>query len=235
MRKIVSIASSVIFSFLICVKTVQSQTVYYCDGCVRNGLCPVSRSFSTCAEAEESGRLSCPGGGWRVDCSKKEDGPINNKVRFTSPLGNGIMGAMLGSLGCSLIADKNGKNQWMMGAAGGYFFFSSLTFITEPKSRPMGASIFLGALNGAAGGGALGQAIQYSKVQNSTPTEPVKEDKITLPATIGGAVIGGAIGAATGKNKAHKSSSFFRVGKPGFLAKMSFGFTGNGIGIIVRL
>ena len=236
MRKKILFAGSMAFLLLFIVKIALGQTVYYCDGCVRNGLCPVSRSFSTCAEATASGRLSCPGGGWRVDCDKTEDGPVMDRKKFTSPLGNGIMGAMLGGLGFSLLNDKNGNNQWMMGAAGGYFFFSSLTFIAEPKSRPLGASIFLGALNGATGGTAAGQAIQYFKVQKSTPTEPAKEDKITLPATLGGAVLGGITGAVTFKSKRTKGGdNSFRMRKSKLSSNTVFIMSGNRMGIIVKL
>lgn len=226
-----------LFSFYTLTAYGQCWRVIYCKGCVANGLCPEYQDFNSKTEAETSAKINCPGEDPRViqigNCG--QPGPVH-KLQFTSPLGNGIMGAMLGGLGFSLLNDKNGKNQWAMGAAGGYFFFSSLTFIAQPKSRPMGTSIFLGVLNGAAGGYAAGQAIQYFKVQNSTPTEPAKEDKITLPATVVTAALGGITGAVTFKHKGTKGGgTSFHIRKSKLFTNTAFVMSGNRIGVIVKL
>lgn len=209
------------------------QTVYYCDGCVRNGLCPVSRTFSTCEEAKASGRLSCPGGGWTFDCDKKEDGPLMNRKRFNSPLGNGIAGAMLGALGFSLVTDANGNNQWATGAAGGYFFFSALTYIAQPKARPLGVNIVFSALTFAAGGYTAVKVNELIKNQTTPATTPVKKDNtavITLVSAGGGALIG-----LTFPRKSQKGGYSFLNRKSSIFSKMAFQMKGNGFGIIVSL
>ncbi len=44
-------------------------TVYYCNGCVKAGLCPVSRNFSTRADATLSARNACPAATPNVVCA----------------------------------------------------------------------------------------------------------------------------------------------------------------------
>lgn len=209
------------------------QTVYYCDGCVRNGLCPVSKSFSTCEEAEASARLSCPGGGARVDCSKKEDGPLMNRARYTSPLGNGIMGSMLGALGFSLVRDANGNNQWATGAAGGYFFFSLLTYIAKPKSRPVGVNIIFGAFTGATGGYGGVKLKELIKNQTTPTTTPAKKDNIVVITAVSAAA--GAVFVPLFAPKSTKGGYSSLNRKSSIFSKMAFQMKGNGFGIIVSL
>lgn len=204
------------------------QTVYYCEGCVRNGLCPVSRTFSTCEEARASGRLSCPGGGWRVDCDKKEDGP-----RFTSPISSGIGGGILGALGGSLMIDANGKNQWLTGAAGGFFLFSGLHLVASPKGRPLGVNIVFSALTFAAGGYATAKLIELNK-KETAPATPDKKDNTAI-ITAGSAVLGALIGGFTFPRKSTKGGYSSLIRESNIFSKMAFTMSGNSIGIIVKL
>lgn len=229
MQKKTLITWSIFFLFSFFTPIALSQTVYYCSGCVRNGLCPVSKSFSTCAEAEASGRLSCPGGGWSVDCNKSEGGSMTSMKRFNSPLGNGIMGSLLGGLVGSLMEDANGNNQWATGAAGGYFFFSSLTYITTPKSRPLGVNILLGGMTGAAGAFAGVKIVELSKNQ----TTPAIKDN-TAVITAAGAGVGALIGI-TFPRKNTKGGYNSLIRKSNIFSKTAFTTSGNKASIIVKL
>lgn len=151
---------------------------------------------------------------------------------FKSPIGNGIMGAMLGGLGGSVITANNGENQWVPGALIGYGFFSSLSLLATSKNRSRGENIVLGIVVGGTAGAGGGM---YEKANASATS--AKPDNTLKYVAIGVVVVGGlaAVLPNEGRDKKKKSSSFYRIGKPGFLSKTSFGLTGNGIGIIVRL
>lgn len=210
--------------------TFAQYTVYYCDGCVRNGLCPVSQTFSTYDEAKRSGDMACPGGGSRVVGG---NGP-HGKVGFTSsPIANGFALGLLGALSGSLLTNSSGENQWATGGAGGFFLASSITILTTKIKRSVPTNIFIGATTFAAGAYAAKEIAEY----NQPASTPPKKDN--TPLIVGGsAVVGAIVGIMLpneGKSKSHKSSSYFRKEKSGFLAKMFFGFTGNGIGIVVKL
>lgn len=45
-------------------------TVYYCSGCVKAGLCPVSQTFATRDEALRSAKMACPGATPNIRCTQ---------------------------------------------------------------------------------------------------------------------------------------------------------------------
>ncbi len=229
MKKI--LITSVISFLLFGTITFAQYTVYYCDGCVRNGLCPVSQTFSTYEEAKRSGDLACPGGGSRVVGGNN---PHTEHVGFTSnPIANGFALALLGGLGGSLLQNQSGENQWATGAAGGFFLASSITILTTKIKRSVPANIFIGATIFAAGAYA---AKEIAEASQPVSTPPKKDNTLLIVggSALTGAVIGGVMPNG-GKNKSHKSSYFNRYGKPNLLSKLSVRMYGNRIGLVMNL
>lgn len=232
LKKIVSLAGILLlFSFYPVIVSGQ-YIVHYCSGCVSNGLC-TDREFSTCQEAEASGRLACPAGGWWVeskfDCGPK---PNPNPINIKSPGANGFYGALLGGLLGSLRKDPNGKVLWDLGAAGGFAFFSGITIIAEPKSRAMGPNIVLGML--VCGTTAYAGARVWPLINKpDTPKTPAEVTKETLIAGGAGAIGGVIIGALTARpGKANSISRTIRKSK--LLSNTAFTFNGSRVGIVIR-
>jgi hypothetical protein len=163
-----------------------------------------------------------------IGCSSNPSPNSNNTIK--SPVGFGIIGALPAALVGGLFKGKDGKNMWAPAALGAYGFFSSLDLLATSKKRSKGANIAIAIIGGAATGAAIGMA----EKSNNTATSP-KPDNTLKDAGIGAGVMLLPAALMGGKNKGHKSSSFNRSRKPDFLSKMSFGLTGNGIGIVVRL
>jgi len=186
-------------------------------------------------------RVYCPDGSSHlVDCNTTTDpctgGTLDpNRVKggkmSNSPLSYYFAGGLLGALGGSL-QSINGKNQWFTGALMGSGGLGAVSLFATTKKRSLGENIVIGVVTGATGGASVGM---YQKANaDVTSTKPDN----TLKYAAIGAVVVASISAALpneGKSKSHKSSSYFRKGKPGFLAKISVGFSGNGIGIVVKL
>jgi hypothetical protein len=154
--------------------------------------------------------------------------PSNNTIK--SPVGNGILFALLPAGVGYLFKGKDGKSMWAPVALGAYGVYSSFYSLATSKERSKGANIAIAIIGGATTGASVGM---FEK-SNSTTTSPKPDNKWKYVA-IGAVVMSIPPVLMGGKNKEKKSSSFNRVGKPDFLSKMSFGFTGNGIGIVVRL
>jgi hypothetical protein len=211
--------------------TFAQYTVYYCDGCVKNGLCPVSQTFATYDEAKRSGDMACPGGGSRV---VPGNNPHSERVGFTSsPIANGFALGLLGVLGGSLVKNASGENQWATGGAGGFFLASSITILTTRKKRSVPANIFIGATTFAAGAYSLKG---ISEANQPVSTEPKKDNTLLIVggSAVAGAVIGGLMPNG-GKNKSHKSSYLHNQGKSNFLSKLSVRMYGNRIGLVMSL
>ena len=206
-------------------------TVYYCNGCVRNGLCPEYQTFSTRAEAEQSGRYACPGGGWYLGSCSGEGGNTNNVGKLiTSPIPSGIIGGVLGALAGSFQTAPNGENQAGTGAAFGYGVFSTLSLLINKKKRPVGENIVIGSLIG----GSLGYVVGKTEHAYSKATIPPKTDN-TLIYAGAGAVVGAAVDALTGFHKKTKGGYSFQSRKKNFMSNIAFTMTGNKIVLFVRL
>ena len=218
-----SIYSFTAFSQYIC---------HYCSQCVSNGLCK-DQNFATCAEAEASGKLACPGGGWWVE-SKRNDCGSKDGSWSKSPVANGIKGALLGGLIGSLFKDLNGKVLWDLGVTGGFASLSIITTIAVPKGRTFGEGFLLGALNGAT----LCYAVDRAKIiisdKQDAPKPPNEVTKETLISAGAGFVTGGLIGGFSARSsKGNSTSRFIRKSK--LLSNSAITFSGNKMGIIIRL
>ena len=230
MKKLL-ITWSILLLFSFFTTTALSQcTVYYCDGCVRNGLCPVSQTFATRGEAEQSANYACPGGGCRVVCNGEEHKPM-----IISPVSFGFTFGILGALGTSFTNDANGKNQWDGGAAGGLGFGLILGELLKPKKRSLVASIAINSIAGAALGYAEAKREIFNKPANSA------SQNITLERERAGegAAVVGVLGvvvtvATTGFHKPTLGSSSL-IRKSNFLSNMAFTMSGNRIGVMIRL
>lgn len=218
-----------LFSFFCFPVLAQKCTVYYCEGCVRNGLCPVSRTFSSREEAEASARLACPGATPNIVCDDKE----HNGQVLKSPIADGIMGGLLFSLVGSFMHDASGKNLWPAYGAGGYFIFSTLPLIVSPKHRPVGENIAIGLLWGAAGGYSGVQAVNQLNAQHvAAGTTPKKIDPV--PVTLISAAVGAvAVPLFTPKATKPGASSFNRRSKGTF--KPAFAISAGRVGVVIRL
>lgn len=186
-------------------------------------------------------RVYCPDGtSHLVDCNTNIDPCTGGDLvlnrqsqgkQITSPLSSGILGAIFGGLIGSL-SNANGKNQWDMGAAGGYFLLSGLTYIGEPKARPLGVNIVYSALTFAAGGYATKKLIELNK-KEIAPATPDKKDN-TAVITAASAVVGGLIGIKLPR-KSTKGGYTYLNRKSNIFSKMVFNMSGNSIGLIVKL
>ena len=219
----------VVFAFLWFPVLAQKCTVYYCEGCVRNGLCPVSRTFSSREEAEASARLACPGATPDIRCDNKE----HNGQVLKSPIADGIMGGLLFSLIGSFMHDASGKNLWPAYGAGGYFIFSTLPLIVTPKHRPVGENIVIGLLWGAAGGYSGAQAVNQLNAQHvAAGTTPKKIDPV--PVTLITAAVGAVtVPLFTPKATKPGASSFHRRPKGAF--QPVFAISAGRVGVVIRL
>jgi len=223
-----------LFSFYSYLSFGQCWRVYYCDGCVRNGLCPKYQDYNTKEEAEASAKLACPAATPDVrQVSNCGSTPAPRPVNLKSPGANGFYGALLGGLVGFAARDPNGKELWDLGVTGGFAAFSIITTIAVPKGRPMGPSITLGAINGFCLGYAVGRSIPLiSKTDTPKPPEEVtKTALITGGVGLAGSVIIGAIKARPGKT----SSISHLIRKSKILSKTAFTFSTNRVGIVIRL
>lgn len=187
-------------------------------------------------------RVNCPDGSSHlVECNTTIDpctggtldpGRIKEGKRLTSPVANGIYGAMLGGLAGSLLINASGENQWATGAAFGYGFFAPLTLlINKPQKRSVAANLLIGVTTGASVGYAEAQMEKYNK----KPTTPAQPDK-TLERTLEGISLGIAVTAVSGGfHKEKKGGYSSKIWKSKFLSNMAFTMSGNRIGVIVRL
>jgi hypothetical protein len=219
-----------LFSFFSTLALSQCWTVYYCDGCVRNGLCPVSQTFATYDDALASAKYACPGAPPNIVVSSCDNQNNQRKPRIITPVSFGFTFGILGALGASFAKDANGKNQWDAGFAGGFGFGVFLSELVKPKKRSLVKNIALGLI----GGGGLGYAEAKMEVLNkpATPAPPDKTLERTLEGAAGGAVIN-AVFTGFHKEKLGSKSSLIR--RSNFLSNMAFTMSGNRVGVIIRL
>lgn len=198
---------------------------------MRNGLCDQWKDFDTKEDAIASAKLACPAATpdvRPVGCNEPGPKPVNIK----SPWANGFYGGLLGGLMGSLGKDANGKILWDLGAAGGFAFFSGITIIAVPKSRPMGENIVLGMLvcGTTAYAGARVMPLINKPAEPKTPSEVTKE---TLIAGGAGALGGVIIGVLTARPAKAKSISR-TIKKSKLLSNTAFTFNGSRVGIVIR-
>ena len=232
MQKKIFLAFCMIFLFIISGMHSYGQkcTVYYCSGCVSNGLCPVSRTFSSYEEAKASALQACPYATPDIRCGGDND----KREVLKSPVGDGIMGGLLLGLVGSFMKDASGKNLAPAYGAGGYFIFSTLPLVINPTPRPVGVNIIIGALTFAAGAYATVHAMDVIKNQNTTTPTPLKAETELL-VTGGGALGGALIGATLFPKKKLKGGLGLLNRKRHLFGNMAFVMSGNRFGIVVRL
>ncbi|MBL0336759.1 MAG: hypothetical protein IPP73_15985 [Chitinophagaceae bacterium] len=232
MQKKIFLAFCMIFLFIISGMHSYGQkcTVYYCSGCVSNGLCPVSRTFSSYEEAKASALQACPYATPDIRCGGDND----KREVLKSPVGDGIMGGLLLGLVGSFMTDASGKNLAPAYGAGGYFIFSTLPLVINPTPRPVGVNIIIGALTFAAGAYATVHAMDVIKNQNTTTPTPLKAETELL-VTGGGALGGALIGATLFPKKQTKGGLGLLNRKKHLFGNMAFVMSGNRFGIVVRL
>jgi len=222
----------IFFSFCSLITSGQCWTVYYCKGCVDNGLCPATQTFATKEEAIASAKNACPYA--PVDV---RPGPCNGpgpvrKLRFT-PIGTGVELGAVGALITSFQTDANGRNRWDVGFAGGFGFGIFLGEILEPKNRPFGKLLVMDVVAGSAMGYSIGEGLPLVQ-----PNNPKLADKtvVSTLAGAGGGVVIAVIDEFTGFHKTTKGgASNFHFRRSNIIDKMSFALTGNGVKIIVHL
>lgn len=211
----------------------QCWRVHYCKGCVDSRNCDEYRDFDNESDANTSLRAACATGGYVEHLSNCGSQPAPRPITLKSPGANGFYGALLGGLLGSLGKDPNGKLLWDLGAAGGFAFFSGITIIAEPKSRPMGTNIVLGTLVCASTAYACVRAGPLiSKSDTPKSSEEVTKESVKAAVIAGG---GGAVLGIIFSKKPTKGTSYFRKKNSGLLANTSFQFSGNRIGLIIRL
>ena len=142
-----------------------------------------------------------------------------------SPIQWGTGGGLICGLVGSLMTDPYGENQAITGGITGYGVFSALSLLTSKKERTVGGRI----INDVLTGGSLGYGA--AKIEKSYGPDPKKDNTVLYP-VIGVATVGLADVAF---HKKTKGGYDVVKRKKKFFSNTVMNFSGNRLGIVVRL